>query len=77
MRKTTPVFGRNRKPAYPCAIQLKSQTDLRLSIPMAIDSPCFSPRFATNSLLLRKKPFGDRFRWTASTASVTWRGGVP
>ena len=29
MRKTTPVFGRNRKPAYPCAIPLKSQTDLQ------------------------------------------------
>ena len=35
-------------------------------MPISIDSPCFSPRFAISSLLLEIKPFGDWFRRTAS-----------
>jgi hypothetical protein len=41
MRKTTPVFGHNRKPAYSCAIELKSQTDLQLKYPEGNRQPLF------------------------------------
>jgi hypothetical protein len=67
MRKTTPVCWRNRKPAYPCAIQLKSQSDLQHKYPKGNQQVLFFASFAINSLLPRKKPFGDRFRRTAST----------
>ena len=45
MRKITPVFGRNRKPAYPCAIPLKSQTDLQPKYANSNRQPLFFASF--------------------------------
>ena len=45
MRKTTPVFGRNRKPGYPCAIPLKSHTDLQRKYANSNRQPLFLASF--------------------------------
>jgi hypothetical protein len=55
MRKTTPVFWINRKAAYPCAIPLKSQTDLQHKYPKGNQQPLFFASFAINSLFTEKK----------------------
>jgi hypothetical protein len=73
MGKTTPVFGCNRKQAYACAIQLKSQTNLQLKYSEGNRQLLFFAPFAINSLLTEKKPFGDRFRRTASTTRKSAR----
>ena len=41
MRQNTPVFGGNRKPANPCAIQLKSHTNRQLSSQRQSTAPVF------------------------------------
>jgi DNA-binding transcriptional LysR family regulator len=46
---------------------LKSQTDLQPKYPNGNQQHLFLPSFPINSLLLRKKPVGDRFRRPAST----------
>jgi hypothetical protein len=76
MRKTTPVFWRNRKAAYPCAIPLKSQSDLQHKYPKGNQQPLFFASFAINSLFTEKKPFGDRFRRTAFTTRKSWSAAV-
>ena len=59
MRKTTPVFGRNRKPGYPCAIPLKSHTDLQRKYANINRQPLFLASFcnkfpATGDKALRR-----------------------
>ena len=69
MRKTTPVSDGTGNPAYPCAMPLKSQADLQHKYANGTRQPLFFASFCNKFPVTERKPFGDWFCRTASTAT--------